>query len=215
MSRDEERIEGRSQQAQTAPLARNLSSTHRRIRAAFVRSAADTSAEVGQDVRVIVPVAVVVALIGLAISGFEWDLATVAVLTTAILGYPAGWVGFFLKNLIFVLRHPDQHRSWSRQSPTVAEYEDSRQLRLTLLPTAPVYVGRSKCEVRHPDGTVWSEPETAHQPILARNLHCEYPMQFPGAPPLVCGSYEIRWFLGTKKGKWHEILRHKETITLE
>ena len=80
-----------------------------------------------------------------------------------------------------------------------------------------MYVGRNRCEVTDPDGSVWTEPDLDPAPPagLVRRLLCTYPVSFPGAPPVVSGTYEIRWLLGTKRGKWRELLRYKTAVNLE
>jgi hypothetical protein len=76
-------------------------------------------------------------------------------------------------------------------------------------------VGRNACEVTAPDGRVWREADRGDlQPTLTRGLAVHYPMEFPGAPPLISGTYKVRWLLGTRPGKWREILSYDEMVEL-
>jgi hypothetical protein len=181
----------------------------RYIREIAERSARDTADRLGRDVKLGIIVTLFVALLS-AWRGLPWREVTVL----TVIAWASVLVGAFLLRFARNLRHPDQHESWTRQDSQIIPYTDHTELRLTLEPTEPLYVGGSKCEITAPDGTVWSEPGSGEEePRLVRRLYCVYPASFPGAPPLTSGAYKVRWLLGSKSGKWREILRHTERVS--
>ena len=186
-----------------------------RLRPASRRALSDAYEEVGHGLRLTVLVAVLVALAALAISGFKWDRATAAVVFAAAISAPALLFAAFIRNAIKCVRHPDKHKSWRIGNVFQANAGNSPIAFFELKPTTAMFVGLNKCEITDPAGDVWLERDGTTEPELVSGLSVFYPEAFPGAPPLVSGTYKIRWLLGDEKGRWREVLRHEQVFSVD
>jgi hypothetical protein len=163
------------------------------------------------DVKLWLVVTVLVALLS-AWRGLPWRSYTLL----TVLALIAVLASDFLWKFIAISRHPDQNSSWAVEESRVDADSEPTKFHVFVEPKEALYVGRERCEVTDPDGRVWNpvELEPSPAPRLIRRLYAIYPTSYPGAPPLVSGTYQIRWLLGTKHGGWREIVRYEVPVTL-
>lgn len=184
----------------------------KRLEALAARSLWEIYEGVWYDVKLWLVVTVLVALLS-AWRGLPWRSYTVL----TVLALTVVLAGVFLWKFVRIARHPGQNKSWAVEATRVIPDYESTTLHLRIEPKEALHVGRDRCEVTDPGGRVWIPPdvEPSSTPRLIRRLNSIYPTMYPGAPPLISGTYGIRWLIGTNRGGWREILRYEAKVNLD
>jgi hypothetical protein len=181
------------------------------VRLPFMRrawwEACDT---MGQRVWVVVPAALIAALIPIAVFGWKWDETTWATLLAASLAYPALLLLAFLDKLVTNRRHPEIHDEWLPEQSHFWTHPEPHIIFSIRHKVGAPYLIRHECSVRHPNGRTFHA--SSDTPGSGFRWFFRYPSDFPGADPPVAGPYEVSWRLPGRGGRVREVLRYSETV---
>jgi hypothetical protein len=171
------------------------------------RSQWDAAEKNGEHVRFGTLLALSVFAVGFSASGTD----RAALWQTAV-GIAAVWLVFSVWALFEVVRRPEKSRNW-RVANHGGSIGAGGLLPLQLMPEGPPSARAARrqyvCKVIDDDGCVWVSGEPSRHPGTWR----AYPEDFPGAPPLRDGKYDVMWF----EQRWRllkPLLSYPQVITI-
>jgi hypothetical protein len=161
----------------------------------------------GGDLWLAIVAAAISSAVGLVIAQTT-DLRTVtAVVVAAVLGPLLLYAGSFLKQL----RRPfDQHPDWRVENYS-GQHADS-------MPVAIAYQGKSGAQAMHAKRfvcVVIDDADSARESADASSYAATrraYPDDFPGAPAVHSGNYEVMWF--EQRGRRRQpLVKYTQAVT--
>ena len=182
-------------------------------RSVIARAWRQTAVWVWHDVKLGIAVGVGTVILVAIVWGGEWRhvvIATLAVWATLV-------ALLFLLNLVWNILAPSRHSYWQPRPVEVVPVDSNGYMLMLSLRGTDTTLTRLRigCLVRSPHG-IASRGETGFGGPIQRDsvITLQYPREFPGAPSPVSGEYMFIWQEPSTRGRWEEILRDHQLVTV-